>query len=99
MAFGIDTTLRLRLELGLDAVEQLIEALGWLSLGASHDTGRIVVHAGGWCALVGGNTELSFRYASRRALLRREQQGAVCDGVVWMPDGRKAVVAQLGRAI
>jgi len=42
---------------------------------------------------------MSCRCASRRALFRREQQGAVCDGVVWMPGGRKAVVAQLRRAI
>jgi len=37
--------------------------------------------------------------ASRRALLRREQQGAVCDDVGWEPGGRKAVGAQLARAI
>jgi hypothetical protein len=47
LAFSIDTTLRFRLELGLDAVEQLVEALGWASLRASHDTGRVVVHASG----------------------------------------------------
>lgn len=47
MAFGIDATLRLGFKLGLDVVEQLIEALGWLvALGASHDTRRVVVHAG-----------------------------------------------------
>jgi hypothetical protein len=47
LAFGIDATLRLGFKLGLDVVEQLIEALGWLvALGASHDTGRVVVHAG-----------------------------------------------------
>ncbi len=52
MAFSIDTTLGFRLELGLDAVEQLVEALGWASLRASHDTGRVVVHASGWVALL-----------------------------------------------
>jgi hypothetical protein len=47
LAFGIDATLRLGFKLGLDVVEQLIEALGWLvALGASHDTRRVVVHAG-----------------------------------------------------
>jgi hypothetical protein len=98
LAFGIDAALRLGFEFGLDAVKQLVEALGRASLGASHDTGRVVVHAGGWCALVGVDANMGCRYASRRALLRREQQSAVCDGVVWMPDGREAVVAQLGQA-
>jgi hypothetical protein len=52
LAFSIDTALGFRLELGLDTVEQLVEALGWARLRASHDTGRVVVHAGGWFALL-----------------------------------------------
>ena len=99
MAFSIDAALGFRFELGLDVVEQLIEALSWASLGASHDTGRVVVHAGGWSALLEQGATMMQRDASRRGLLRREQQGAVCDDVVWKPGGRKAVVAQLARAI
>jgi hypothetical protein len=53
LAFGIDAALGFGFEFGLDVVEQLIEALSWTSLGASHDTGRVVVHAGGWSALLG----------------------------------------------
>jgi hypothetical protein len=44
LSFIVDAALRFRLELGLDAVEELVEALGWADLGASHDAGRIVVH-------------------------------------------------------
>lgn len=46
LSFVIDAALGFRLELGLDAVEELIEALGRADLGASHDAGRIVVHDG-----------------------------------------------------
>jgi hypothetical protein len=44
LAFVFDAALGLGLKLGLDAVEKLVEALGRADLGASHDTGRIVVH-------------------------------------------------------
>lgn len=99
LAFGIDTALGFGFELGLDIVEQLVEALSWARLGRHDSPGRVVVHAGGGVALPGEGAKMEWRFASRRALLRREQQGAVCDDVGWKPGGRKAVVAQLARAI
>ena len=49
LAFVIDAALRFRLKLGLDAVEELVQALGWARLGAPHDgAGRVMVHGGGW---------------------------------------------------
>lgn len=43
LSLVVDAALRFRLELGLDAVEEVVEALGW-ALGASHDARRVVVH-------------------------------------------------------
>lgn len=50
LAFIFDSALSLSLELGPDVVEELVEALGWADLGASHDAGwRVaVVHGGRW---------------------------------------------------
>lgn len=99
LTFGIDTALGLGFELGLDVVEQLVEALGWARLGRHDRPGRVVVHAGGGVARPGEGAKMGWPSASRCALLRREQQGAVCDDVGWEPGGRKAVGAQLARAI
>jgi len=60
LAFIFDTALGLGLEFRLDAVEQLVEALGWAGLGTAHDTLGVVVHGGDVYAYalvdrVGGN--------------------------------------------
>ena len=47
LALVVDAALRLGLELGADAVEQLVQALAGAALGTAHDAGRVVVHGGG----------------------------------------------------
>ena len=81
LAFIFDTALGLGLELGLDAVEQLVEALGWAGLGTAHDTRGIVVHGRDVYALVDRvRRRISRPSASRRGLLTGLCESTVCDG-------------------
>jgi hypothetical protein len=87
LALIVDATLRFRLELGLDLVQQLIESLGRADLGASHDTGRVVVHGRGMYARVYVEATIDSRWTPEHALSTREQRYAT---VVSVPAGRKA---------
>ena len=81
LALIFDTALGLSLEFRLDAVEQLVEALGWAGLGTAHDTRGVVVHGRDVYALVGRlRRRISCASASRRGLLTGLCEDAVCDG-------------------
>jgi hypothetical protein len=87
LAFIINAALRFRLKLGLDLVQQLVEPLGRADLGASHDTGRVVVHGRGLYARVYVEAMIDSQQTPEYALSTREQRYAT---VVSVPAGRKA---------